>query len=60
MIFHPTNTQHLLCIKTVVFNSQMAQKGVIVEAERSVKKEDVRINIEEVEIKDLFIVNPFS
>lgn len=59
MIFHPTNTQHLLCIKTVVFNSQMAQKGVIVEAERSVKKEDVRINIE-VEIKDLFIVNPFS
>lgn len=29
------------------------------EAERSVKKEDVRINIE-VEIKDLFIVNPFS
>lgn len=60
MIFHPTNTQHLLCIKTVVFNSQMAQKGVIVEAERSVKKEDGRINIEEVEIKDLFIVNPFS
>lgn len=60
MIFHPTNTQHLLCIKIVVFNSQMAQKGVIVEAERSVKKEDVRINIEEVEIKDLFIVNPFS
>lgn len=42
----------------VVFNTQMGQKVLLLEGRRSVEKEGVRMNIEE--IKELFIVSSFS
>ena len=53
-------TQHLLCTKYSSIQYLDGLEGTIVEAGRSVEKEGVRMNIEEVKIKDLFIDSPFS